>query len=74
MTTTPEPAGIITSLANPRVKAVVRLRDRRAREQAGLTLVDGARELLRGLAAGVTVQLFVAHLLLTRGCPTLPQG
>ena len=55
MTTTPWPAGIITSLANPRVKAVVRLRDRRAREQAGLTLVDGARELLRGLAAGITV-------------------
>lgn len=45
----------ITSLANPRVKAVVRLRDRREREATGLTIVDGARELLRALAAGAAV-------------------
>jgi TrmH family RNA methyltransferase len=46
----------ITSATNPRVKAAVRLRDRRARETAGLTLVDGARELLRALDAGVRVR------------------
>jgi TrmH family RNA methyltransferase len=46
----------ITSLTNPRVKAAVRLRDRRAREATGLTIVDGAREILRALDAGVRVE------------------
>jgi RNA methyltransferase, TrmH family len=61
-----EPAGgpasaRITSLTNPRVKAAVRLRDRREREAAGLTIVDGAREILRALDAGVRVETaFVA--------------
>jgi TrmH family RNA methyltransferase len=48
-----EPA--ITSLTNPRVKAAVRLRDRREREETGLTIVDGPRELLRALERGVIV-------------------
>jgi TrmH family RNA methyltransferase len=52
----------ITSLTNPRVKAAVRLRDRREREAAGLTIVDGARELLRAMDAGVVVDhAFVAR-------------
>ena len=46
----------LTSTANPRVKAAVALRDRRARDQTGLTLVDGARELRRALDGGVTVE------------------
>ena len=46
---------IISSPANPRVKAAVRLRDRREREETGLTLVDGGRELLRALAQSVEV-------------------
>jgi TrmH family RNA methyltransferase len=46
----------ITSLTNPRVKAAVRLRDRREREMTGLTIVDGAREILRALDAGVRVE------------------
>jgi TrmH family RNA methyltransferase len=46
----------ITSLTNPRVKAAVRLRDRREREVTGLTIVDGAREILRALDAGVRVE------------------
>ena len=55
----------ITSLTNPRVKAAVRLRDRRERETTGLTIVDGARELLRALDAGVHVETtFVASDLL----------
>ncbi len=50
----------ITSTANPRVKAAAALRDRRERESSGLTLVDGAREIGRALAAGVeVVELFV---------------
>jgi TrmH family RNA methyltransferase len=48
-----EPA--ITSLTNSRVKAAVRLRDRRAREASGNTIIDGGRELLRALDAGVAV-------------------
>jgi TrmH family RNA methyltransferase len=55
----------ITSLTNPRVKAAVRLRDRREREVTGLTIVDGAREILRALDAGVRVETaFVAEDLL----------
>ena len=58
-------AGPITSLTNPRVKAAVRLRDRREREATGLTIVDGAREILRALDAGVRVETaFVAPELL----------
>ena len=54
-------SGPITSLTNPRVKAAVRLRDRREREATGLTIVDGAREVLRALDAGVDVEeAFVA--------------
>jgi len=50
----------IASTANPRVKAAVRLRDRREREQTGLTIVDGAREIRRALDAGVDmVEAFV---------------
>ena len=58
--TSPLPA--ITSLTNPRVKAAVRLRDRRERESTGLTLIDGARELWQALAAGASVEtVFVAR-------------
>jgi TrmH family RNA methyltransferase len=54
---TSPPAGPleITSLQNPRVKAAVRLRDRREREAAGLTIVDGARELGRAIDAGFEI-------------------
>src|SRR3954469_10178403 len=45
----------VTSLTNARVKAAVRLRDRRERDETGLTIVDGAREILRALDAGVRV-------------------
>ncbi len=40
---------VITSLQNDRVKQVVRLRDRRHREAAGLLLVEGYREVQRAL-------------------------
>jgi TrmH family RNA methyltransferase len=45
----------VASPANPRIKAAVRLRDRRERDRAGRTIVDGAREILRALDAGVAV-------------------
>jgi TrmH family RNA methyltransferase len=55
----------ITSLTNPRVKAAVRLRERRERDATGLTIVDGAREILRALDAGVRVETaFIAEDLL----------
>jgi TrmH family RNA methyltransferase len=43
------PAEKITSLQNPRVKELVRLRDRRPRDEAGLFLVEGYREVRRAL-------------------------
>jgi len=54
----------VTSLTNPRIKAAVRLRDRREREATGLTIIDGPRELLRALDHGVEVaEAFVADTL-----------
>jgi TrmH family RNA methyltransferase len=66
MTPMPSPTlPILTSFANPRVRAAVALRDRRARERTGLTLVDGSRELRRALDAGVeVVEVFVCEPLL----------
>jgi RNA methyltransferase, TrmH family len=59
------PPPLITSLANPRVRAAVGLRDRRGREAAGMTIVDGAREVRRALEAGVVVaDAFVSESLL----------
>jgi TrmH family RNA methyltransferase len=43
----------ITSTANPRVKALTRLRRRRHRDEAGVTLVEGLEELTLALRAGV---------------------
>lgn len=56
---------LLTSTANPRVRAAAALRDRRERDRSGLTLVDGARELRRALEAGVQVtEAFVCEPLL----------
>ena len=53
--------GRITSAANPRLKAAVRLRGRRERDRRGVTLVDGVRETLRALQSGAVIQeAFVA--------------
>jgi TrmH family RNA methyltransferase len=46
---------ILTSTANPRIKAVLALRDRRDRERTGLTLVDGTREIRRAIEARASV-------------------
>jgi TrmH family RNA methyltransferase len=52
----------ITSTHNPRVKDASRLRDRRGRLQQGRIIIDGARELLRAISAGVNVrELFVCE-------------
>ncbi|MFA7230078.1 MAG: RNA methyltransferase [Victivallaceae bacterium] len=45
----------ITSAQNPAVKHVCRLRDRRDREQEQLTVLEGYRELTRGLEYGMEI-------------------
>jgi TrmH family RNA methyltransferase len=56
---------LLTSNANPRVKAAVALRDRRERDRTGLTIVDGVRELRRALDVGASVvEAFVCEPLL----------
>jgi TrmH family RNA methyltransferase len=45
----------ITSTSNPRVKHLVELRKRRARDTAGMTVIDGYDELMLALDAGVRV-------------------
>ncbi len=49
-------SGTISSLVNPRVKAAVRLRDRRERDETGFTIVDGVREISRAIASGTSVE------------------
>ena len=46
----------ISSLQNPRVKQLVKLRDRRPRDEAGVFLVEGYREIRRALEKGVTLK------------------
>jgi TrmH family RNA methyltransferase len=59
-------AAVIDSPTNPRIKAALRLRERREREATGLTLVDGGREALRAMEAGAAVEsAFVCPPLLT---------
>ena len=63
MTTMSPPA--IASPSNPRIKSTARLRDRRDRETAQLTLVDGSREVRRALQSDVeVVEAFVCETLL----------
>ncbi len=48
--------GPITSLQNPRVKRVVRLRDRRDRDRDGRFLIEGYREVLRAVLACLPIE------------------
>ncbi|MDT8391005.1 MAG: RNA methyltransferase [Lentisphaeria bacterium] len=58
---------LITSLQNPRVKHVVKLRDRRPREQAGQFIIEGYRGILRACQQGCPVlELYI--------CPELFKG
>jgi TrmH family RNA methyltransferase len=51
--------------SNPRIRTAAGLRTRRARDETGLTLIDGARESRRALAAGVhVVEAFLCDPLL----------
>ncbi len=46
----------ITSLQNAKVKEAVKLRDRRPREESGLFLIEGYRELKRAIDAGRKIE------------------
>lgn len=57
----------LTSLQNPRVKQIVKLRDRRDRDKMDLFLIEGYRELLRAIDGGQKIaELFI--------CPDLFLG
>jgi TrmH family RNA methyltransferase len=52
---------MLTSLDNPRVKAVVKLREGRERRRSGLFIAEGRREVERAIQAGLTLrELYVA--------------
>ncbi|HRE81556.1 MAG TPA: RNA methyltransferase [Opitutaceae bacterium] len=46
----------ITSLQNPRIKQLVKLRDRRPRDEAGVFLIEGYREIRRALEKSIPLQ------------------
>lgn len=58
---------IITSQQNPRVKALVRLRNRRERDRTSRFLIEGYREISRALERGVTIESMYT-------CPALYLG
>lgn len=49
------PVERITSLQNPRVKQLVKLRDRRPRDEAGVFLIEGYRQIIRALDKSVAI-------------------
>ena len=52
--------GRITSRQNPRIKEAVRLRSSRERQRHSRFIIDGAREIARALAAGITpIEAFI---------------
>ncbi len=56
----------VDSPSNPRIRTALALRERRERDATGLTLVDGARESLRAIQAGVAIETaFVCPALAT---------
>jgi TrmH family RNA methyltransferase len=57
----------ITSTTNPRIKAVVRLRDRAERDATGRFVIEGYRELTRALDGGIRIETLLA-------CPSLYLG
>jgi len=62
------PLTTIDSLQNPRIKRVKALSQKRQRDREGLFLLEGERELVRGLAAGIeTAQVFICPELFKHG-------
>lgn len=64
---------VITSLQNPRVKAIVKLRDQRGRKTAQRFIAEGMRAVRRAVEAGVEVESFwVCGALLEAGGGMIP--
>ncbi|HER44349.1 MAG TPA: RNA methyltransferase [Candidatus Eisenbacteria bacterium] len=51
-----KPITPINSTQNPRIKALVRLRNARGRDSAGLVLIEGTKELSRALESGILIE------------------
>ncbi|MFC1703817.1 TrmH family RNA methyltransferase [Candidatus Omnitrophota bacterium] len=47
---------LITSLYNPKIKNVIKLRDKQTRQRLGFTIIEGNREISRAEEAGVTFE------------------
>ena len=63
----------ITSLVNPRVKRLIRLRKPRLRREEGVLLAEGLREVTRGLRAGLVLrEVWVCSVLVQPDA--LPEG
>jgi TrmH family RNA methyltransferase len=57
----PVPVEKISSLQNPRIKQLVKLRDRRPRDEAGVFLVEGYRQIRRALEKNITLtELYIS--------------
>ena len=55
---------MITSTQNPTIKRLVRLRERRHRDESGRFLIEGYRELWRAVTAGISIEtLYVSQQL-----------
>lgn len=66
---------LITSLQNPRVKLLRRLRDKRDREREGRFVIDSIRDLGRALECGLTPDfVLVCPQELREDLPVLPTG
>ena len=58
----------ITSLNNPRIKNVIRLKNRRQRDANRVTVVEGQREAARALQAGIApVEAYICPELMVKG-------
>ena len=65
----------ISSPSNPRVKSFAKLKKARVRSETGLFLIEGAREVERALAAGITFDtLLVCRELLDGPLPRLAES
>lgn len=64
----------ITSAANQKIKQIAKLKQRKAREQEGLTVVDGLREVMRAHEAGVVKEVYICREMLTQFCGEVNAG
>lgn len=63
---------LITSTGNPRIKGIRSLRKRRSREEAGLILIEGVREVERALLSGLApAELYVCPSIEDQGGDSL---